>query len=110
MIKIGGDYYIDADSSCFLLVEWDGSYGKPNEKGVSARQNVKVRYYSDLQSLFKAAHKVMMRKQIQESVDFADLKERIGRVNQIITDACQKITPEFKTEDSEGEPLADDAT
>jgi hypothetical protein len=94
MIHVSGNWYIDADANCFLLVEWKGKYrtgaGREHEK-----DDARYRYYSRFNDLLDGLLKNMLRDGVRESNSIEELKNHLLHTQSIVSELVERVTPEL---------------
>lgn len=93
VLKLTGDFYLDADDQSFCLYEWDGSdkYDKKQKKYVKA--NYREWYFSNFETMIQALHIILVRRGVQKSKDTEELRQIFKETQDIIRSVCQSIDP-----------------
>jgi len=94
MIKIYDKWYLDADANSLLLIEWDGTFLKPDKEGRINKANVHYRYYSNMQDLIAGITKHMIKEKVAISKDLEELAKAVVEIHDLVKSIGERITPE----------------
>ena len=87
MINIVDNIYLDADTNCLILVEWNGTYDKRGDL-----QGARRRYFSEPVALLNSILKILIRRAVVVSSDLQELNDRIESINNIIDEASSRLS------------------
>lgn len=93
MIKIAGTFYLEKDPICFILVDWDGTYQKPDSKGRVYEKRQHEWYYSNFEGLMYGLKTHLYLKKFAECESVDDLMKSIAEVKTIIEKFVEASSP-----------------
>lgn len=97
MIHLAENFYLDADDKQFILVEWDGSVSKvQNKDGSFSRQYKNQQYFSSFQSLLEKLSIIYIRRRIQKDETLVQLEKDMVTIKYMIEDIGKTVFPSLE--------------
>ena len=93
MIKLTGDFYLDADDQNFILIEWKGLTQTDKKTGKESMSGQRYLYFKTFENLVQAVQIVLVRRGIARSKDMDEMRESFKETQEIIRAVCQSIDP-----------------
>jgi hypothetical protein len=96
MIHLVDNYYLDADDKQYILLEWDGSVSKlQNKDGSFSKQLKNQQYFSNFQYLLEKLTIIYARKSIAERYTLEQLGADLTAIKNIIESIGKRMWPDL---------------
>lgn len=96
MIHLTDNYYLDADDKQYILLEWDGSVSKTQNKDGSFSKQIKnQQYFSNFQYLLEKLATIYVRKSIAERETLEQLGKDLTAIKNTIEGIGKRMWPDL---------------
>lgn len=92
MVHIVDNWYIDADDSNYILIEWAGKKQVNKKTGVESMQSAKYRYYNKIDTALEQLVAITARRAIASSKSIQEMLETVKQQTERVVLAFTDVT------------------
>ena len=92
MVHIVDNWYIDADDSNYILIEWAGKKQVNKKTGLESMQSAKYRYYNKIDTALEQLVAITARRAIASSKSIQEMLEMVKQQTERVILAFTDVT------------------
>ena len=92
MVHIVDNWYIDADDSNYILIEWAGKKQTSKKTGTKSMQNAKYRYYNKIDTALEQLVAITARRSIASAKTVQEMLETVKQQTERVILAFTDVT------------------